>query len=381
MLNFKKQFIYKLLSITVCTVFLCNTILYANPDSIRDALRVQAGGENTYYRMREVASLAKDPIVVIGLVGVGRQGTRYLREMLALRLQTRAIDSHLNGTLYEKFQDSDLLRLRHGDASELFDDPEIQAVVIATRGDTHYELVKQALIAGKHVLVEKPFTSTADEAKELVAMAAERNLILMVGHNRFYLPHFQRLKEFVNSGVLGKILSIEANYLNPPQNNDTTHTALEGLGYHIFYMVHGLLNKGHPTELLSAVCTDDWETVGLKLRYDNVPVTIRLDRNYDGQKTRTLIVRGENFTATFDFSNEPSFTKLDVQPTNQPLFDEPELFDHHMLEGLQKQTVLSGDETKPSLYHQMNVFIEAIRTHTEPPSNGAAAISVVETIE
>src|SRR3989338_7057211 len=334
-------------------------------------------------RHKADSNFASSPvgIGVIGLVGVGRQGQRILKTLLELNVKVWAVDRMIDEALSEKFRHNGSLRLEQKEAVELFSDPQIPAVIIATPGNTHYELVKQALAAGKHVLVEKPFTKNADEARELVAMAAQRNRLLMVGHNRFYLPHFQRLKALVNSGRLGKIFTIEANYLNPPQKNDRSHTALEGLGYHKFYMIHGLLGRDYPTKLLSAVRSEDWETVGLKLCYDNVPVTIRLSRDYDGPKTRTLIIRGEDFTATFDYSQEPASTQLHIQPTRQVLFDDPEFFDPLVLEELQEQTLLTDEEAEPSLYHELKAFLETLRTEVDPPSNGAAAVSVVETLE
>ena len=78
---------------------------------------------------------------------------------------------------------------------EMLADPELDAVVIATPVPTHYELSKAALEAGKHVFVEKPPAMKGTEIDELVALATERDLVLMPGHLLLYHPGVQKLKD------------------------------------------------------------------------------------------------------------------------------------------------------------------------------------------
>ncbi len=91
---------------------------------------------------------------------------------------------------------------------------DVDAVVIATPVRTHYNLAKQALLHGKHVLVEKPLTASVAEAEELVALSQQLNRILMVGHTFEYSPAVNELRKLVQSGALGKIYSIEAERVN-----------------------------------------------------------------------------------------------------------------------------------------------------------------------
>jgi len=91
---------------------------------------------------------------------------------------------------------------------------DIDAVVIATPVRTHYRLAKEALLRGKHVLVEKPLTANVAEAEELVALSQELNLILMVGHTFEYSPAVHELRKMIQSGELGKIYSIETERVN-----------------------------------------------------------------------------------------------------------------------------------------------------------------------
>jgi UDP-2-acetamido-3-amino-2,3-dideoxy-glucuronate N-acetyltransferase len=102
----------------------------------------------------------------------------------------------------------------YGDLGEVLEDPKAPAVAVATPAATHYDVVKAALLAGKDVFVEKPIALTYREGAELVALAAERKKILMVGHILEYHPAVDKLKEIVRSGDLGKIYYIYSNRLN-----------------------------------------------------------------------------------------------------------------------------------------------------------------------
>src|SRR5213079_681091 len=87
---------------------------------------------------------------------------------------------------------------------------DVDGVVIATPVRTHYQLAKAALLHGKHVLVEKPLTTSVAEAEELVALAAKQQRVLMVGHTFEYNPAVNELRKLVQGGELGKIYCIEA---------------------------------------------------------------------------------------------------------------------------------------------------------------------------
>ncbi len=91
---------------------------------------------------------------------------------------------------------------------------DIDAVVIATPVRTHYRLAKEALLHGKHALVEKPLTASVVEAEELIALAKVQNLVLMVGHTFEYSPAVNELRKLVHSGDLGRIYCVETERVN-----------------------------------------------------------------------------------------------------------------------------------------------------------------------
>jgi UDP-2-acetamido-3-amino-2,3-dideoxy-glucuronate N-acetyltransferase len=91
---------------------------------------------------------------------------------------------------------------------------DIEAAVIATPAETHYELAREALLADLHVFVEKPLALNSEQGEELVSLAAEHHRALMVGHLLQYHPAFRQLKQMAHEGELGKINYIYSNRLN-----------------------------------------------------------------------------------------------------------------------------------------------------------------------
>src|SRR5499426_1865665 len=97
---------------------------------------------------------------------------------------------------------------------EVLKDPTIHAVAIATPAESHGDLVREALLAGKDVFVEKPLCLSSTAGETLVALAREHRRILMVGHLLWYHPAILKLKELIDAGDLGRIQYIYSNRLN-----------------------------------------------------------------------------------------------------------------------------------------------------------------------
>jgi predicted dehydrogenase len=97
-------------------------------------------------------------------------------------------------------------------ADKIITDPDIDLVLVGTPNTSHFDLTQKALLAGKHVLVEKPFTVTSAEADELIALAEKQNRILSVHHNRRFDSGHNTVKKVLASGVLGTVVEMEVHY-------------------------------------------------------------------------------------------------------------------------------------------------------------------------
>ena len=100
------------------------------------------------------------------------------------------------------------------DLGELLADPELDAVVVATPPHTHHAIVREALEAGKHVLVEKPLATTSEDAYDLVGLAAQQGLVLMPGHTFLYSPPVNKVKQLIVEDVIGEVYFVTSARLN-----------------------------------------------------------------------------------------------------------------------------------------------------------------------
>jgi predicted dehydrogenase len=93
-------------------------------------------------------------------------------------------------------------------------DPDVMAVAIATPADTHFDLVRAALEAGKHVLVEKPLTPSVAEGEKLAVLARRSGLVLMCDHTYCYTPAVQRVRQYIRDGEIGEVQFIDSVRIN-----------------------------------------------------------------------------------------------------------------------------------------------------------------------
>ncbi len=153
-------------------------------------------------------------MIRVGVIGYGYWGPNLVRNFMAApgSAVTRVCD-------LRKERLTSLVKIYPGlktcsDATELIQDPKVDAVVIATPVSSHFDLALAALKAGKHVLVEKPLAATSDEARKLVDEAAARNLVLLVDHTFVYTDAVRKIRGLIVSGELGEIYYYDAVRVN-----------------------------------------------------------------------------------------------------------------------------------------------------------------------
>jgi scyllo-inositol 2-dehydrogenase (NADP+) len=148
--------------------------------------------------------------VRVGLIGYGLSGATFhaplIKAIKGLRL-TRVCSANADKVLCD-FPGMHIV----AEPAALIESDEVDLVVVATPNTTHYSLARQALLANKHVVVEKPFTVTFEEGAALVALADERKLLLSVYHNRRWDNDFQTVRNVIESGLLGPVKTYEAHF-------------------------------------------------------------------------------------------------------------------------------------------------------------------------
>ena len=149
---------------------------------------------------------------IIAVVGAGNWGGNLIRNFAELDSLAAVSDINLNilKSIKSFYPDCSV----YPTLKDILLHPGIEAVAIATPAETHFLLAKEALLSGKHVFVEKPMTLQEKDAEELIKLATERRLILMIGHLLQHHPIFVKLKQITSDGILGRINYIYSHRLN-----------------------------------------------------------------------------------------------------------------------------------------------------------------------
>lgn len=148
--------------------------------------------------------------IQVGLLGFGYAGRTFHAPLIAhcQHLQLAAIQSSRPAEASSAWPEARI----HGSPEELFASDGIDLVVIATPNDTHFPLAQAALLADKHVVIDKPFTTTLAEAHELTALAKRQGKLLSVFHNRRWDADFLTLQSILAEGSLGRVVHFESHF-------------------------------------------------------------------------------------------------------------------------------------------------------------------------
>lgn len=152
--------------------------------------------------------------IKLAVIGCGKWGLNHVRTAYKILGRNFISACDLNTSSLEKVQQISKEIKFTDRICDITGNPEINAVIVSTSAETHFEIAKKCLLAGKNVLVEKPITLLSKEAEELVNISKEKNLKLMVGHVLLYHPALLTLKEKIDGGAIGKLQYIYSNRLN-----------------------------------------------------------------------------------------------------------------------------------------------------------------------
>lgn len=154
-------------------------------------------------------------VVTVALVGCGYWGPNLLRSFSSLSKECRVKWVVEKSEDRRRYVEENFPFTKTRDNLEtILADPEVQACVIATPAATHFSIARQCLEAGKHCLVEKPMAMTEGEVDELSGIATGKGLTLMVGHTFLFNPAVRYLRDYVQSGKLGRVYYAYAQRLN-----------------------------------------------------------------------------------------------------------------------------------------------------------------------
>jgi predicted dehydrogenase len=257
----------------------------------------------------------------------------------------------------------------------------IDAVVIATPVKTHYPLAREALRAGKHVLMEKPLTRRSSEAFDLVRLAEQQGLVLMVGHTFEYNPAVAILRDIVQRGAIGDILYVDAARLNLGQFRYDVNV-LWDLAPHDISIMNFILGS-EPTSVSARGSTCIHPTMHdvayLELRYPNgVLGHVHVSWLEPAKVRRFTVVGTDKMVVYNDVAPEEKLRIYDkgvIKTTSSGDFADFQLSYHYG--GVTIPAVPSGEPLKIELMH----FIDCIVSGKVPQSDGWSGLRVTKVLE
>jgi predicted dehydrogenase len=177
----------------------------------------------------------------VALVGLGYWGSKLMRNLVKQLERRQLVVVDTIDRMAEAYDEYPGIQLAVSLEEALADD-DVEAVLVATPATTHAELARQALEAGRHVLVEKPLASTTSEAVELARLADRRGLTLCVGHTFLFSPRVQRIAAHLATGDAGRIHYVTSSRLNLGQHRSDVNVIWD-LAPHDFSILFHLLGE------------------------------------------------------------------------------------------------------------------------------------------
>jgi predicted dehydrogenase len=258
-------------------------------------------------------------------------------------------------------------------AAELLDNPEIDVVAIATQAETHSVLAEQALLRNKHVFVEKPFTLDIEDAKRLIQLARERNLIIMVDHPHLFQPDHAVVKRIIESGEIGKVLhyhSTRADFgLFQTEANVLWHTL-----YHDIYIIRDLFPGLAPLRIkASGYChivpgVEDTAIVSMAF-CGNLSVDLVANWLFP-EKERKIVIAGDRKLIHWDYT----------APAKIRIFHKSAAFDEHtrrLRYELQNAADVPDCATGESLQAEVDYLVDCLDRGVTPFNDGECALDVM----
>lgn len=318
----------------------------------------------------------------IAVIGSGYWGPNIIRNITQIgraNLHTICdLDANQLAKMDEKFHPQFITQ----NIADVVNNPDIEAVVVATPAHTHAEIGMQVLQAKKHLFVEKPLTLTSDDAQKLVDLAAAQGVKLMVGHVFQYNPAVRKLKELVQSGDLGEVLYIYSTRVNLGKIRDDLN-AFWNLAPHDISIINYILGQDP-----MRVSARGFNYLQPELNLEDVVFAIVEYPNniaahihtswLDPNKIRRMTVVGEKKMVVYDDISE---NRITIYDKGVAWIEDSSNYGVHRL------MTFSGDIYIPKLpaieplRAEIEHFIECVSSDMQPLSDGVDGLNVVKVLE
>jgi predicted dehydrogenase len=267
----------------------------------------------------------------------------------------------------------------HSDANELIKSPDVDAIAVITPVWSHYELTKAALENGKHVFVEKPFTSTAAQAEELINLAEQKNLKIMVDHTFLFTGAVRRIQKLLKEGELGKLYYYDSTRVNLGLFQHDCNVIWDLAPHDLSIMNHLLHKDAEAISATGQAHLNGHEDIAFITAYYPDKMIAHVNVNWISPvKVRTTLIGGEKKMLVWNDLEADEKLKI---------YDKG--VDVKSQEGVYNLLVSyrSGDMWAPqveqveALRLELGYFVECIKKNESPFNNGCAGLKVVRMLE
>ena len=329
---------------------------------------------------------SKNKVLKLAQIGCGYWGPNLLRNFnsidnchLKCAIET---DSERLKFLRDTFPNIEIAENIH----TVYEDPEIDAVIIATPAHLHFEQAKQALQTNKHVFVEKPMATSSKDVEELAKIANDKGLTLMSGHTFLYNDAVRFIKSQIDSGKIGTVRYLYAQRLNLGRIRSDVD-AMWNFAPHDVSIIQYLLNDPQPLEIKSSgmdfIQPGIKDVVFLNLRYEKALANIHVSW-LDPLKTRKIVVVGSKKMIVYDDVAEDKIIIYDKGIDRYSKLGENMDFDIPPSSSFRYR---SGDIWIPKIDYREPLrteaehFLDCVRTGNESLSGPSHSLKVVKILE
>jgi predicted dehydrogenase len=320
-----------------------------------------------------------DTVVKFGVVGYGYWGPNVVRNLDQLDGSAVVAVCDKSPTARKRIHKSYPQIKVVSDTAELMSSTDVDAVAIVTPVWTHYELTKAALQNGKHVFVEKPFTSDSAQAEELINLAAKKNLKIMVDHTFLFTGAVKKIGQLLEEGTLGKIYYYDSTRVNLGLFQHDVNVIWDLAPHDLSIIDHLIKETPEAVSATGQTHLNGHEDVAFITVYFPNKIIAHINVNWlSPVKVRTTLIGGEKKMLVWnDLEADEKIKVYDkgVHITSR--------------EGLYNLLVnyRSGDMWAPqleqieALKQELAYFVDCISNDHEPFNDGAAGLRVVKLLE
>jgi len=329
-------------------------------------------------RTRRFAPSREQPLNV-AVVGYGYWGPNLVRNVIERPEFRLAGLCELDPMRARAFQAKAPGVMVWDDLDTMLDLPEIDAVIVATPPRTHHEIVRAALEAGKHVLVEKPLAKTSEEARDLITLANLRGLTLMPGHTFVYSPPVNKIKDLINSGELGEVYFVTSSRMNLGKYQPDG--VICDLAPHDLSILLYLL--GEPVVSVSASARNVYQAHVPEVAFLTLTFASGTTANVQiswlaPRKVREMVIVGSRRMVQYDDTAADESVRIFDRGMD---FKEPANFGEHQLSYRSGDIVVPRVEAAEPLSLELQDFARAIQTGAIPRSHSRLGLETVAVIE